>query len=419
MAREAGDDEGTIAAAIAFEEVSWRPGEHGGPAVAKLRVAERLVGPDDLRTQARVQIALTRSLNYSGAFADAREAEARAVALAEELADDEVEARVLGATLSQRITRGDASAIAEVARFRQLADALGDIDLSVLARQYQLYVAVLRGRLGEYRELLSEFRAETLTVRSRFWDYLVENHGALDAFYRGDLAAAEELAERCHDLSGAMAGEDTSGTFGLRMFLVRREQGRLEGMAPLLAHLQASNPRDAFWAPGLAVMHAELGDLDAATEAVSALAGQGFASLPQDAMWSTVMTFLATVADLTRRADWAEELYDLLAPQSGRMVLAGHGIVCLGSTDRVLGALARQLGRHDVAEEHLEAALATDEEGASVLFAAHARLELARLRVEQGRDAEAAGLARRVAEVAAAHGYGWLRQRAVPLDGAG
>jgi len=54
------------------------------------------------------------------------------------------------------------------------------------------------------------------------------------------------------------------------------------------------------------------------------------------------MTFLATVADLARRADWAEELYDLLAPHSGRMVLAGHGIVCLGSADRVLSALLQE-----------------------------------------------------------------------------
>lgn len=52
----------------------------------------------------------------------------------------------------------------------------------------------------------------------------------MEAFYRGDLEASEILADHCLELADQLPEEDGSGTYGLRMFLIRREQDRLARM---------------------------------------------------------------------------------------------------------------------------------------------------------------------------------------------
>ena len=67
------------------------------------------------------------------------------------------------------------------------------------------------------------------------------------AFYRGQLDQSEELAELCVSLAADLPGEDGMGTYGLRMFLIRREQDRLGMVAPMIRHLMAANPAEALW----------------------------------------------------------------------------------------------------------------------------------------------------------------------------
>ena len=52
-----------------------------------------------------------------------------------------------------------------------------------------------------------------------------------------------------------------SGTeiYGLQMFTVRREQGRLAELAPVVAYFVLHTPTTATWRPGLALVYGELG----------------------------------------------------------------------------------------------------------------------------------------------------------------
>lgn len=80
------------------------------------------------------------------------------------------------------------------------------------------------------------------------------------------------------------------------MFLLRREQGRLAGLAPALRTLVRLNPDGVLWRPGLAALYAELGMLDDADRLLGMLAST--AGRPADAE-----RWLARALDLSRRLD--------------------------------------------------------------------------------------------------------------------
>src|ERR1700757_2530570 len=93
----------------------------------------------------------------------------------------------------------------------------------------------------------------------------------------GDFAEAERLAEAALELGRDAAGELATGVYGVQMFTIRREQGRLAEVAPLFRRFLDENPRDGAWRPGLAVIASDLGFTDAARKAFAEMAAAGFA----------------------------------------------------------------------------------------------------------------------------------------------
>jgi DNA-binding CsgD family transcriptional regulator len=117
----------------------------------------------------------------------------------------------------------------------------------------------------------------------------------------------------------------------------------------------------AMWVPGLALIHAELGQLGEARVQFERLAAGRFEAIPRDGRWYFCMVYLtevcATLGDTVRAA----ELYELLHPYAGRVLVLGGGLVCCGSADRYLGLLATTVSRSAEAARHFEAALAMNE----------------------------------------------------------
>jgi hypothetical protein len=70
------------------------------------------------------------------------------------------------------------------------------------------------------------------------------------------------------------------------------------------------------------------------------------------------MAGLAQGAGLLGDRERAAELYELLLPFRGRLVLVGRAALCLGPVDMQLGILAGTLGRTTAAEAHFDAAAA-------------------------------------------------------------
>src|SRR5205085_9322116 len=153
------------------------------------------------------------------------------------------------------------------------------------------------------------------------------------ALASGDFATAEDAADRVAEI----AADHPSGVgmYGLQMFALRREQGRLDEAAPVLEAAQRFEGVSAVWRPGLAMLYAELGRLDDARAQFELLAPEGFGTIARDSVWPATGSFLAEVAiALDDRAN-AEVLYRDLGHLANLTLMVGM-TVCLGPADRVL-----------------------------------------------------------------------------------
>lgn len=406
----------TVAAALRYEDASWRPGRFGGPAVERLRIAEEKVDPADAESRARIQIGLTRALAMCGDITASRAAWQKAAQLITRIGDVEIEVQGLNAHLANMIPlewgADDRSVLLD--RLAQIAPQVKDVEESNLARQVQLSYLLRQGRMHDYRQLQEELRDATRQLHSRFWDYILANHYAMLALYEGNLSEAADAAEVCLSLAQHLVDEDNSGLYGLRMFLIRREQQRLSPLVPVLRQLASSDDSTGFWSPGLALLLAETGNRDAAMELFEGFSKADF-DIPRDAMWSTVMTMFIELAVSLGDPDACKGLYDRFSADSAPLVVTGASLICFGSSDRYLGMLALTFGDLQLAETHLLKAIDIDARNGSVLWTTHAQLWLARLRKAQGRDADAAALAGDVARVGQARGYAALQADAQAL----
>ena len=206
----------------------------------------------------------------------------------------------------------------------------------------------------------------------------------------GEFAEAERLADRALEIGANVHGDLATGVYGVQMFTIRREQGRLAEVAPLFRRFLDENPRDAAWRPGLAVIASDLGFEEAARKAFAEMAAAGFA-VPADAKRSLTLSYLAEVCTCLGDALEAERLYEQLLPYRDNAILAPVATVCCGAAGRYLGMLAGVMGEWTAAEEHFEAALEMDERLRAWPWLAHTKHEFALALTARGRGADRAG----------------------------
>jgi DNA-binding CsgD family transcriptional regulator len=137
------------------------------------------------------------------------------------------------------------------------------------------------------------------------------------------------------------------------MFGIRREQGRLAELAPLVRLLAGGG---ASWRPGLAALLAELGMDDEARAVLARVMADGLEPL-RETLWVASLAYLADAAAAVGDEAMAAALYPELAPLEGQNLLIGHVVACHGAADRFLGMLAATLGDRDRAVTHFERAL--------------------------------------------------------------
>ena len=216
-------------------------------------------------------------------------------------------------------------------------------------------------------------------------------HRAMRALMRGDCTASERLAEEASALGQRLQTQNSSGMsdrFAVQMFTLRREQGRLKELEPVVRYFIQQRGPAAAWRPALALIYAELGLAPEAREQFEILAQSDFAAIPRDGLWMASMTYLTDVCNILGDNRRAAMLYDLLAPFEGRNVVVGNVNACYGALSRYLGALATSLRRWDEAERHFEDALAMNTRMEAPPWLAHTQHQYAAMLLLRNRPGD-------------------------------
>jgi DNA-binding CsgD family transcriptional regulator len=372
-------------AALGLETATWCPGMPGVTAARLLRDALHAVGSADHALTARLLSALARALVFSGEEAQAMKVSDQALAMARRSGDPAILGATLTATLSARWQHDRISErMANAGEAVQIALATGDRALLAAASAWRMFDSFELGDLAAWREHIALYERGAEEMREPFMRYVAASSRAMHALLEGRFAQAEQLVQRTLEIGRRMPGLDASGVYGVQMFTLRREQGRLQEVAPLVRHFVETHPDSTVWRPGLALVYTEIGELDAARAQFELLAADGFRSLVRDGVWVASVAYLAQVCHALGDAARAHLLYDLLAPYAGRNLLAGTSIACLGAADTLLGALCATLRRWPEAQRHFESALAFNERQGARPALAHTRHRYASMLLARG-----------------------------------
>jgi tetratricopeptide (TPR) repeat protein len=237
-------------------------------------------------------------------------------------------------------------------------------------------------------ELEEDFAPLAEQQRQPFYLYYVLSSRAAFALFAGRFDESEKRAQEALALGQSMPGLDAPGMYGVQMFSLRREQGRLRELAPLFKHFVETTPRESTWRPGLALVYAELGMQERARAEFEQLARNDFAAVAQDTTWINCMGMLAEVCSFLGDAARSETLYERLLPYAHRNVVATPTVACYGVAARHLGMLATTMGNWNDAEGHFEHAIEANARQGGVPWVAHTRYQYAAMLRARGRPAD-------------------------------
>lgn len=331
------------------------------PAVLSSVLAD--LDDQDLSLRARLLASLARANALIG-DPDAPELSRQAITAARQINDPEA--------LSLALEVATVAAIDPVERLElaieleRITGETGNAWRSMWATGAQVYACLELGRLDEVRPVLERQRTAAETLQFSLFRFQSHIFSAALALADGQLEEAEAEVERAAEVE--LADDDPkSGVYGLLMFMIRREQGRLAEMRPILHLLSRSDDLDDVWGPGLALAYAELDMVEEADRAFDELAPGRFATVPRDRLWPISLSFLAETTVLLGRAEQADVLAEELAVFAGRTLVAGF-TVAAGPADRLRAAMAELAGRPQDADSHLAAARALAERSGSPVW---------------------------------------------------
>src|SRR3954468_3517358 len=404
IARELGDGELLARAAIGYEEACWRPGIADQGAVELLEEATAALGDDNLELRAGLLGGLARGLVFQGEHERGAIVRTNAVALARRLDDPVPLATVLVRSYWSRGTSSLDEILAMLTEAVDLGEELGDTEILAEAMAWRVPTFVALGDLDAARLELAAVLATAEQTAQPFMLHVAEHYGSSIALCDGRLEEAEARGRHSHDGSRLLTGSDAAGVYGIQMFNIRREQGRLAELAPIIRILAADADRGGPWRPGLVSVLVELGMEVEARRELARVVDDGLDPF-RETLWLAALVYLAEACAALGDEATAAILYPELEPLAGTNTMIGHLVACHGAADRYLGMLAATLAESDRAQEHFERAMELNRRMGAVTWLARTAYEYGRLLLARGngeRDradallGEAAALAERI-----------------------
>jgi len=421
LARRLGDAGLFATAAIGLGNTIWRQGSDGSPAVTLLQEALSLVAPTDSRERVGLLSALCRALLFASRPMEAQQVSREAVAIARRLGDPQILYEALSAIVSGRWYPEGLALRIEAAR--------EGIELvrraPHLAWSHSTFLGWHTGDMmesGDSEAALAAARMHLEHSRATgepFNEATALAAQAMIATHQGRFAEGEQLAMQSLRCGQRFDRANAAGIFGVQMFTLRRHQGRLRELAPVLRQFLDQGSLASPWRPGLAILHCELGAQDEARQVFETLASDGFAGIADDAIRIASLAYLAEVCAWLGDARRAPALQEFLQPYAERCIVFGAHTASLGAAARLLGLLAATLRQWDAAQRHFEFALGFDERSGGRPWLARSRCDFAAMLVQRagpGDRERAHSLAAAALDAARGLGLGGIEERALALQ---
>jgi len=391
LARELGAVEELAQAAIGFEETRWRYHLPAAPAVVLLQEALHALGEEESVLKVRVQGGLVMALMACGTPADLETMARQAVASARRLNDplalfDTLRIYLFANRQPEKIVERVATADEMV----RLAETTGNRNRVGEALGSRIHEHMEQGDICALDEDLALHAQVVDSLRQPFFQHTHVMFRAARMLLSGDFAQAEQLAEQALVFGQRLETGNVAGIYGLQMFTIRREQGRLREVAPLVKRFVEGTASSATWRPGLALIYSDLGmEQDARTE-FEYLAADDFERLPWDALRPATLAYLSEVCAFLGDERRAATLYRLMKPYDGQNLVIGFAAACCGAVARFLGILAAVQADWSQAEMHFEDALTMNARMGAKPWLAHTQCHYAKALLFRGLQADIA-----------------------------
>ncbi len=383
IARALGDAELLARAAIGFEDTCWRPGIADEGAVELLEEAAAALGEESSTLRVGLLGGLARALEFRGDHERGAIVGASAIAMARALDDRTGLATALQRSYWSRGTTSLEEILDMLTEAQALGEELGNNEICAEAMAWRVPVFVALGDLESARRLVPILRETAERTAQPFMLHVAEHYGSALALCDGRFDEAEALARRSREWSLLLTGRDASGIHGIQMFSVRREQGRLTELAPVVRILAGKEAAHGPWRPGLVVVLAELGMEAEARRELTRLAAEGLDAY-RESLWLASLAYLTDACAALGDEAVAALLYPELEPLAGTNLMIGHLVSCYGAADRYLGMLAATLGEGERAAEHFERALELNRRMRADTWLAHTAYEYGRALAQRG-----------------------------------
>jgi class 3 adenylate cyclase/tetratricopeptide (TPR) repeat protein len=388
QARQANDIDSFLRIALGYDlAAQFLLGVRLDQSVALLTEAEAKIACDDGKRRCAILCRLARAHLLLGDVVKSKSFDERATELARRLGDRRSLFNLFFTRFLipwQAVSLSDAQQrLSEVSELVELSHSINDDEMKGRAISIAAYVSAELGDRARLNQSLAAL-TELGEVRQRLSLQWVSRHGAaMMAILDGNFAAAENSAREGLKLGRLTHGDQVEGVYGIQMFSIRREQGRLAEVAPIVKRLIDEKPNEKEWLPGFALIAADLRFDEAARRRLRELAETDF-EMPFDAKRSASLSYVAEVAAMLGDSNAAERLYELMSVYRHMTITAGIVTVCYGAASRYLGMLAATLGEFDKAETHFEHALEMNQRIGARPWLAHTKAQYALLLRRRG-----------------------------------
>jgi class 3 adenylate cyclase len=382
--------------------------------VGMLESALAAAGDEDSAERSLLLALLAAELTFSGEWERRRDLSDLAIAIARRGDDAAARSEVLSERF-MTIWTPETLAIraADTVEALELADVDPDPLTMFRALHWRAVACVEEGHLDEASKLVRREieLAQRLAQPTALW--LAAYDRATQALMRGLLGEASAWALEAGRIAQESGQPEAQAFLVAQLLNVRFEAGTLPELEQLVAGQVAANPGIPSYRSALALVRAEAGNHEGATELLESEAADDFARLPYDSNWLVGLTIWAEACARVRAEGPAETLHRLLEPWADQV--AFNSATVWGLVQRHVGTLAAVLGRSDEAQERLRDAAARHEAMGAPIWLARTRLDLASLLLAEqaSRPDEPRQLLEHVVATARDLGCVTLEQRAV------